>query len=563
MTIGFVFEFPLGIPTVKGVIFQCSSILLSRSLAAIFILFCCGCATLPPSPNREALQLLCKAAHQPKDSTAATGFYLAAAENSLTLASEQSTSEQTKAEAVRIYNKAVTESILSLTKGKVSLLAADGSTIRKGDKTYQLQIITAGPAIRNPSGFDRLIPAEKIRWKQLKRDVQQAGIGAPFVGLQNSPKTKTTNRPPFGFAEPLTAIASFGKKSSSGERAVGISLLDPRKLNFVTLDKKIFPLRGDFTAPLAFFPKKDGILFGFLSMIQSDRVASREGIYFTEPYDPDKIPVLFVHGLASSPHAWMEFINNLNASPEFRRHYQVWVYLYPSGTPIVVNALRLRTAIADIAEHYPLKHKIVIIGHSMGGILARLQVSSSGDIFWNTLFGAKAQTMRAEFPDDSLIKKVLFFQASTHVGRVIFIATPHRGSNLALIPIASLPSALIRMPNALIREFNSKLKYALKMIDPSMKSIPTSISGLSPKSPVLKAMDKLPLDVPYHSIIGNRGLDTQPLSQSSDGIVPYWSSHLEGAESEVIVPTGHDAFKSPASVNEVLRILKLNEEHEK
>ena len=95
-----------------------------------------------------------------------------------------------------------------------------------------------------------------------------------------------------------------------------------------------------------------------------------------------------------------------------------------------------------------------------------------------------------------------------------------------------------------------------------MKSIPTSITGLSPKSRVLKAMNKLPIEVPYHSIIGNRGLDQTPLVKSSDGVVPYWSSHLEGADSELIVPTGHDAFKSPLSVTEVLRILKINEADE-
>ena len=75
-------------------------------------------------------------------------------------------------------------------------------------------------------------------------------------------------------------------------------------------------------------------------------------------------------------------------------------------------------------------------------------------------------------------------------------------------------------------------------------------------------MNKLPIEVPYHSIIGNRGLDQTPLVKSSDGVVPYWSSHLEGADSELIVPTGHDAFKSPLSVTEVLRILKINEADE-
>ncbi len=528
------------------------------SSVLFFALYCCGCATTSLSPARKLQLLLQKTDSHSKD-IATTGLYLCVAQKSLALSTDRHLSDQEQAEVIHLYNKAVTGCLVCLTSKNTPLLSANGNVVGDAEQSYRLHILTNGPGILNPVKFDRFISAGQIQRKQLKRDVERPGIGASFVGLQNAPTTDSPNRSPFGFAQPVTTVISFGRESFPRRWDATISLLDPREDDFVTLDRTSFRLRGDFTAALAYFPKKDGILFGFLSMLQSDRVAMRQGIYFIEPFNPDKIPVLFVHGLASSPHAWMEFVNNLNSDPEFRRHYQVWVYLYPSGTPIVVNALRLRTAIEDVSRRYTLKHKIVIIGHSMGGILARLQVSNSGDTLWDSLFGAKADKMRAEFPADSLIKKSLFFQASPHVGRVIFIATPHRGSNLALIPIASIPSILIRMPNSLVRHFNNKLKSALRTIDPSLKSIPTSITGLSPKSRLLKAMNTLPIEVPYHSIIGNRGFDQRPLAQSSDGVVPYWSSHIEGADSELIVPTGHDAFKSPCSVNEVLRILKKNE----
>jgi hypothetical protein len=69
----------------------------------------------------------------------------------------------------------------------------------------------------------------------------------------------------------------------------------------------------------------------------------------------------------------------------------------------------------------------------------------------------------------------------------------------------------------------------------------------------------LPVDAPFHSIIGNRGLDKIPLTKSSDGVVPYWSSHLAGAISERVVPAPHvTACQNPETVEELKRILRLH-----
>jgi hypothetical protein len=59
-----------------------------------------------------------------------------------------------------------------------------------------------------------------------------------------------------------------------------------------------------------------------------------------------------------------------------------------------------------------------------------------------------------------------------------------------------------------------------------------------------------------HSIIGDRGRGDTP--DSSDGVVPYWSSHLDGARSERIVPSGHPAHQNKQGMEEVDRILRLN-----
>jgi hypothetical protein len=69
-------------------------------------------------------------------------------------------------------------------------------------------------------------------------------------------------------------------------------------------------------------------------------------------------------------------------------------------------------------------------------------------------------------------------------------------------------------------------------------------------------VNKLPIasGVPYHSIIGDRGKGDTP--KSSDGVVPYWSSHLDGAQSELIVPSDHLALRNTEAIKEVERILR-------
>ena len=69
-------------------------------------------------------------------------------------------------------------------------------------------------------------------------------------------------------------------------------------------------------------------------------------------------------------------------------------------------------------------------------------------------------------------------------------------------------------------------------------------------------MDHIPIQVPYHSVIGDRGKGDTP--NSSDGVVPYWSSHLDGARSELIVPGPHGAYSLPPTIAELKRIFKLH-----
>jgi hypothetical protein len=188
--------------------------------------------------------------------------------------------------------------------------------------------------------------------------------------------------------------------------------------------------------------------------------------------------------------------------------------------------------------------------------LSRLQVTNSGRAIWNQAFGSKADQLYAEVPDDSLVKRAIIFDANPTVKRIIFICTPHRGSTLATGGIGALGMRLIRLPLKVASAIPKTVAAALAPDNDLRKyRAPSSISGLSPSNPSFKALDKLPIKAPHNSIIGDRGRGDTP--NSSDGVVPYWSSHLDSAQSELIVPTDHGAMKNPKTIAEIRRILLL------
>jgi hypothetical protein len=130
-----------------------------------------------------------------------------------------------------------------------------------------------------------------------------------------------------------------------------------------------------------------------------------------------------------------------------------------------------------------------------------------------------------------------------------------RGADLAVDWIGSIGVGLIRLPGTILARVSDAATATLQK-DVGIKHPPTGINGLSPRSPVLQGLDTLTIDAPYHSIIGDRGRGDTP--NSSDGVVAYWSSHLAGAKSELIVPGPHGSFALPETVSELRRILRLN-----
>ena len=334
------------------------------------------------------------------------------------------------------------------------------------------------------------------------------------------------------------------------------------------MEQTHIPLEVDYTTPLVIQMQNiNPFTLGLGSMFGSDKKISDAGLFLLEPYNPDKIPVVMVHGLMSSPVTWIQMFNDLRGRPEIRERYQFWFFSYPTGLPVLYSASILRKNLLEIQQKLDPGHdnpnfnNMVLIGHSMGGLLSRVMMQDSGDAYWNSTFTKSIDEIQVDEPTRQLARQILFFKNIPFVQRVIFISTPHRGSPLADRWYSSMASGMIDLPSNFANSAQTLLsnnQLVNQEIRKKTTKISRSIDNLSATSPFITVYNQLPVrsDVTYHSIIGTRKSDTGP--GSSDGVVPYESSHIDVAVSERLVHSGHPAHENPDAIDEVKRILMLH-----
>jgi pimeloyl-ACP methyl ester carboxylesterase len=457
----------------------------------------------------------------------------------------------------RLYNAAVRQVVAMLGAGGIQ----DRATTGPGG-TMRLVVARTGVGVVDPAQWNSLVATTDVRIKRLLNRSVQRGWGVTYVAyfprsavfLKNEPGI-----PKVGMCLPATALLTF-----RGDTAT-LSFLNSLAIDAVTLSDRKVPLAADYSAAIAVLlshSKNRSIDLGALFFTR--RRLSEIGLYQLEPYDPEKIPVVFVHGLLSRPEAWTQAVNGLLADPVIRKNYQFWLYLYPTGLPIWSSAGGLRGELdrfnAQLSKREPHANlgRKILIGHSMGGLICSMLVREGGEKLWSQFSDIPASQLRLSPEAKQELLKILYFAPRADVSRVIFVSTPHRGSQLALQPIAGFFANLIQLPFSILRGRDEQSEILRNMRDDVRSAFvapANSIRFLRARSPLLLAILRLPMtkSLPYHSIIGDRGKGNSP--HSSDGVVPYWSSHLEGALSEKIVPSGHGANENPEGIAEIRRIL--------
>ena len=412
---------------------------------------------------------------------------------------------------------------------------------------------------RNPSNF-KIEPSDiyEFTGDLVKQRVVKEGLGAPLV--VTSKQIDPANREALGLVDRVS-YGMTGVIDFNGNKCVG-RFIDPLASESVRFNGHYFPLAADFTAPLALAiassnTREEEIagLFGPGDLESDVRLAR------LQPYDPNKIPILCIHGLGDSQATWVPMIQALRGDATIRKNYQIWFFSYPTCYPYLFPAASLRKRMDEINERFPRHKKMVVIGHSMGGMISRTLMTDSGMTLWNAIYEKPPSQMPFSKKTRKVMTDSLIFKPRRDISRVIFMSPSHRGAELATSFLGKLGSLVIGSPDDIVDEDASFLAYTKPdKSGEQVTKLPNSIDLLNPEGRIVTTIADIPLKpgIPYHTIIGDRGkggnLSYEP-PVSTDGIVPYWSSHLDGAQSEVIIPSDHWTNHHPDGIAEVNRIL--------
>lgn len=546
----------------RSMLFRRSRLLACLALATYFL---AGCASSPiPEPIAPAL---------PRTRVTDAELIAQARRQWYIMADPSRQSEW--GAAIAEYNRALE---LLFRRVRYDYFGADMARVRPEAYGYTL----AGDAEENfhmSDVYRDLVPARDIDLDDLKERNTLPGVGIPLAGVVQADKASRLSCVRVikdkENVHTVTAVLTFPDDPKSREL--------PRMHFFLRLNREYVPigrydygLAADFSAPIALYWKMTDVSrFRLLGLFRPQKAVNVRGLSFNEPYDRDKIPVVLTHGLMSSPNTFANMVNRLLKDPEIRKHYQFWYFGYPTGIPWMLSAAEYRRALREVrAELDPRRRdanwdNMVVIGHSMGGLLTRYNLSLEPWRLLKGLVSAEGEKLyfNKKYIDEPMPNKSFeafrhsfYFRPLEEPKRAIFLATPHRGAPFADNWISAIGSAIINLPAQLVEETVKIVTLQDDMFvlrTPDMIRNFTSIRQLSPKSLSIRNLSNVPLrDIPVHSIVGDRGRNNTP--RSSDGMVPYWSSHLGWSRSEKIVPHDHSVQDDPATAEEVGRILKLH-----
>lgn len=468
--------------------------------------------------------------------------------------------------ACDIYNRSLTWAFASADRTKVDLRSG------RFELPYGSIDITFDPsgARWGDQGLVDFTPADELEITGLKIRYRRPGVGASLAagttpgsdqkGFQVEPNVKV----------PVTALLLVNTPRHdlvAGHLRATIQLYPAYEPSDVTIAGQTVPLEADTSTAFAFSlsdPKVwESELSGFLDGDFFDRAKAQ--LAGLEPYRPGQIPVLFVHGTASSSGRWANLINDLQSDPVIREGYQFWEFTYATGNPTPFSANMLRELIdlavdtLDPEGKDPALRQIVVIGHSQGGLLAKWTAIDSGSRLWDVFSGKPPEALHVSPETAALLRRVFFVTPLPEVRRAIFIATPHHGSFLAESRLSQLLAWLVT-PHARV------LEALHDLVDDNQDDLRFrhdvnrfgSVWDMTPSNPFLQAFAAIPVagTVAAHSIIAVQG--DGPVETGDDGVVAYQSAHIPEAASEIVVRAGHSVQDHPETVNEVRRILLLH-----
>jgi pimeloyl-ACP methyl ester carboxylesterase len=478
--------------------------------------------------------------------------------------------------ACDVYNSAL-EATLRLVNRRGGLKPGNTYRIETAERKYGVRVMATGSW--HDEDFERFEFCNDYKVEGLDTTNVGYGIGVPLIAVRkkHDASEATEGYYPEGLSFPVTAVLRVTspsvrpQNSSSHRYPCVLELHDPLVATDIRLVDRRVPLQSDLSTPLGFFldnPQFREQTNGTLGLINPNKVENLRGIYMLEPYDPHRIPVVMVHGLWSSPLTWMPMFNDLRSFEELRQNYQFWFYQYPTGQPFWISATQMRSDLADLRmridpgrQHTSMDH-MVLVGHSMGGLVSRMQTLQSGDEFWRVLSDKPFSEVKGSEQEVKSLQEALFFEPNPSIRRVVTIGTPHRGSEFANDATRWLSRKVIKLPQSITDAGNSIVRQNPGVFrDTEMLTVTTSIDSLSPQSPIFPAMLRAARApwVRYNNIVGVKSDSSvfNRLHSPGDGIVDINSAHLDDVPDEIVVESAHqDIHRKPRAILEVRRILQ-------
>jgi hypothetical protein len=470
--------------------------------------------------------------------------------------------------AADLYNWALTAAFAS----------EDGAEVLPRGGTFELpfgRIEVAFDAAALRAGdreLYRFIPIAELQVHGMAMRYRWPGLGAPLAASSRPTADAKPGRDLVAprLQVPLTAllrIAEARRALVAGQPLTGrLELHLAWDAESVSIAGEKVPLESEPTAALALtfndIPVIQLEMFGFLGRM-SGLLKERPPLVSTTPYRPGLIPVVFVHGTASSVVRWAEMYNRLLADPEIHNRFQFWFFQYDSGNPIALSALSLRQVLTAAVGRLDPEGKdaalrrMVLIGHSQGGLLVKMQVVDSGDRIWNAASRKPLDELVLSDETRDLLRRGMFVQPLPEVARVVFVCTPHRGSFVAgRNIIQNVVRRLLTLPFTLTGVAADINRNAGVLVGGTV--VPSAVDNMSPRHHFIHALQDISVapSVTVNSIIAVEG--DGPVAEGDDGVVKYSSAHIEPVESELVVKSSHSTQGNPHTIEEVRRILRLH-----
>ena len=411
--------------------------------------------------------------------------------------------------------------------------------------------------------YERFVSTDRFGVRGLSRRNREAGLGAPIIAIEKKPEGAPMYR-----TSPGTLLLRFDCRLQDireGTCAGTLELYSTYDHSEVVIGDQTVPLERDLTAQMAYTIDQPYVQWVGLTEFFYGNGHIKSGLFPMQPFAPDKIPLVLVHGTFSSPIAWAEMVNTLQADPLLAKKYQLWNFYYDSGKRIGITVQELRQALTTLVQKVDPQgtnqalRQMVIVGHSQGGLVTRMMATDSGDAFVRMAMGKSLAELDVSEEDRLRIEREAVHKPLPFVSRVIFIATPHRGSFLSKNWVRTLVLEVISLPRGVMESTAGLIRTAQRLGVSEAKAQNfvrlTSLDVMAPDSPVLQALAEIPVvaNVKAHSIIAIDGDEVPP--EGDDGVVEYTSAHLEHAASEFVVRSGHSCQGHPLVIEEVRRIL--------